>query len=239
MHLCIDIGNTRIKWGVFDGDTLVHQDAFERNYESKLAALFAEYPIDRSISSSTRQKASSMERLVSTHAQHTILDHTTPVPIENLYETPETLGRDRLAAVIAAAGLYPSTTSIVIDAGTCITYDVVNSEGQYLGGNIAPGARMRLEAMHHFTDGLPLVDMKMPSTLLGTSTTSALQNGAVQGTIMEIESFTARVKEVYGGVNVILTGGDADFFGELLNTEIFVKPSLVLQGLNEILKYNA
>lgn len=239
MRLCIDIGNTRIKWAVFDERTMVHHDIFERNYESKLKELFEDYNIEKSISSSTRKKASSMEHLVGKYTDHTILDHHTKVPIVNMYKTPETLGRDRLAAVVAAHMQYPSQGSIVIDAGTCITYDFIDSKGVYLGGNIAPGVYMRLEAMHHFTDGLPLVERQMPTELLGTSTLTAMQNGAVRGTLMEIEAFLSTMSDKYGRLNVILTGGDAVFFGEMLNTEIFVSPYLVLMGLNEILIHNA
>jgi len=239
VRLCIDIGNTRIKWGVFDSDELVYKDAFQRNYDSKLKEVFEEFDINQSISSSTRKKASSMEKMVSQFTDHTILDHTTPIPINNLYTTPETLGRDRLAGVIAADAVYPDVASVVIDAGTCITYDFITSDGDYLGGNIAPGVQMRLQAMHHFTDGLPLINMALPDKILGESTETAIQNGAVRGTIFEIESFLHTMSKSYGKLNVILTGGDAIFFGELLNTEIFVDPNLILKGLNEILKHNA
>jgi len=239
MNLCIDIGNTRIKWGIFEEDSLVHKDSFQRNYTSKLEEVFKKYQIKRSISSSTRKKASSMEKLVADYCEHTILDYKTPLPIKNMYKTPETLGRDRIAAVVAAHAKYSQKGNLVIDLGTCITYDFISLNGDYLGGNIAPGVHMRLNAMHHFTDGLPLIDMKLPNKILGDSTETAMQNGAVRGTIMEINSFLNTMSDFYGELNVILTGGDAIFFGELLNTEIFVAPSLVLTGLNEILKYNA
>jgi len=240
MRLCIDIGNTRIKWGVFDGDELVHYDAFVRNYDSRLRELMSEFDITESISSSTRRKSKSMEQLVSSYIKgHIVLDHTVPLPITNTYQTPETLGRDRLAGVVAAYMGDGTSAHVVIDAGTCITYDVIDEQGVYLGGNIAPGAKMRLQAMHHFTDGLPLVDMKLPVDILGSSTETALQNGALMGTVMEMNSFVHMMSKQYSRLNVILTGGDADFFGELLNTEIFVRPNLIMVGLNEILKHNA
>ncbi len=239
MKLTIDIGNTRIKWGVFDEDEMVHYEVFTQDYDARLNSVFDQYDIKSSISSSTRQHASSMESKVGKYTDHIILDHHTPIPIKNSYSTPETLGRDRLAGVIAGHSINKNKTCIVIDAGTCITYDVVTAAGEYVGGNIAPGVRMRLEAMHHFTDGLPLVDMVMPELIIGNSTETALQNGAVRGTKMEIESFLATMSDKFDEFSVILTGGDAIFFGELLNTEIFVCPNLILIGLNEILKYNA
>jgi len=240
MRLCIDIGNTRIKWGVFDGDEQVHYDVFERNYASRLQELLQQYDISSSISSSTRRQSKAMEQLVSSQVKgHIVLDHTVPVPITNSYETPETLGRDRLAGVVAAHMSDPTSAHVVIDAGTCITYDVIDDKGVYLGGNIAPGAHMRLEAMHQYTDGLPLVDMKLPAADLGTTTETAIQNGALRGTVMEMQSFVDMMCDRYSRLNVILTGGDAVFFGELLNTEIFVSPNLIMVGLNEILKHNA
>lgn len=240
MRLCIDIGNTRIKWAVFDkDDNIVHKEIFENNYESKLEKLFSNYNIETSISSSTRKKASSMEQMVGRYSNHIILSHTTAMPFKNEYATPETLGRDRLAGVAAAHMQYRGESSVVIDAGTCITYDFIDNAGIYRGGNIAPGMHMRLAAMNHFTDGLPMVEAKLPESFLGNSTKTALQNGAIRGTILEIESFLLTMSKKYGALNVILTGGDADFFGELLNTEIFVSPNLILIGLNEILKYNA
>lgn len=239
MFLCIDIGNTRIKWAVYDGNDMVHYEVFERGFERRLDNLLEKYDISQSISSSTRKRARTFQDSVAERLPHIILSHETSIPIINAYETPETLGRDRLAGVVAAYGKKKNENSLVIDAGTCITYDFIDQDGVYHGGNIAPGVYMRLEAMHHFTDGLPLIDREMPEGLLGVSTKTAMQNGAVRGTLLEIQSFIEAIELRYGTVNVFLTGGDADFFGEKLNSEIFVAPKLILEGLNEILKHNA
>ena len=168
----------------------------------------------------------------------TILDHTTNIPIVNLYKTPKTLGNDRLASVIGAQHLYPNKNIAVIDLGTCIKFDFIDKKRRYIGGNISPGVRMRIQAMHDYTSQLPIVDLKYNNSILGNSTESALQNGAVRGTIFEIESFIRRIKKKYGKLFVVFTGGDADFFASYINYEIFVNQNLILEGLNKIIHNN-
>ena len=126
----------------------------------------------------------------------------------------------------------------MIDLGTCITYDFDNKRKEYLGGNIAPGWKMRLDAMHKFTHTLPRVKASKPSGVLGKSTKEALQNGAVLGIVGEIKAYIATLETKYANINVILTGGDGAFFAELIDYQIFVDPNFVLKGLNEILKSN-
>lgn len=168
------------------------------------------------------------------------LDHNTFIPINNKYETPETLGKDRLAGVIGAHAKFRHDAVLVIDLGTCMTMDVIDSEGNYHGGNISPGIHLRLMAMHRYTDKLPLVDMVVNEDIFGKTTVKALQNGALYGTIGEIESFIRRTEQKFGNLKVVLTGGDADKFANMLETKIFVLPYLILEGLNEIiLKKNA
>ncbi len=162
----------------------------------------------------------------------------TPLPIQNTYRTPETLGKDRLAAVVGAFEMFPDQNCLVIDAGTCITYDLLRWDGVYPGGNIAPGLEMRLRAMHHFTANLPPVAIGETENLIGYSTESAMRNGAQLGIILEIEGFIAWCRSEWGEINVILTGGSIDFFVKNLKSQIFVNPNLVLSGLNKILNYN-
>ena len=167
-----------------------------------------------------------------------ILDHNTAIPIKNLYRTPETLGRDRLAAMVGAYVQYPKQNCVIIDLGTCNTFDLVDKNGTYQGGNISPGVDMKLKAMNHFTSKLSLPVRQYNDDPIGKDTTSALQNGAFWGTIFEIESFIHRMNALFTPLNVILTGGDAEIFGSKLNSKIFVAPNIVLIGLHEILKYN-
>ena len=166
------------------------------------------------------------------------LDTRTPLPVENRYATPETLGKDRLAAAIGAWAQYPGQHCLVVDAGTCLTLDLVTAEGSYLGGNISPGVRMRLRAMHAFTARLPQVDVGAYKALLGQSTESALQNGGLLGAVLEIEGLASRLSDSYPGLITVLTGGDAAILAERLKSKIFVHLNLVLEGLNKILEYN-
>lgn len=167
------------------------------------------------------------------------LDEHTPIPIDNQYKTPATLGRDRLAAVVGAFAQYPNDNIIVIDAGTCITTEIILKGGIYLGGNISPGIRMRMKAMHEFTAKLPLLRTKKPRSFVGYSTKTAMQNGGTMGAVWELEHFISKCEKKYGALKVILTGGDTIFFEKHLKKEIFAHSNLVLVGLNQILDYNA
>lgn len=239
MNLCIDIGNTRIKIGVFDNGQMIYNDTFYTMTEHQVADLICKYKIKRAISSSTRKHITVFEKRVKSNINLLRLTYKTAIPIENKYHTPETLGKDRLAVVIGCTKVYPKKNCLVIDAGTCITYDVIDSQGNYHGGNISPGLRMRAEAMDSMTSTLPLVEPKYNVDYIGKSTESAMQNGIVYGTLFEMQSFIAMIKEDIGKINVIITGGDATFFEDLLNSKIFVHSFLVLEGLDVIINYNA
>lgn len=162
----------------------------------------------------------------------------TPLPFRNAYQTPQTLGKDRLAAIAGAHALYPGQNALAIDAGTCIKYDLIDAAGVYHGGNIAPGLHMRLRAMHEQTARLPLVDLKMPELFFGTSTQTALQNGALRGAVLEIQGFIQLFARHRASLQVTLTGGDAEFLIPFLPGPT-IEPSLVLIGLNHILNHNS
>lgn len=240
-NLCIDIGNTRIKFGLFVGNELrekiiVSDDEMLQSMND----LFQAYPIRRMIVSSTRKEIPDRIKAKGNELDGYIeLSHDTPLPIEINYDTPATLGKDRIAAAVGADSLFPHEGNIVIDAGTCITCDFIDSEGRFLGGNISPGIHMRIRAMHEHTENLPLVEAQNPNHILGTSTKEALQNGAIKGTIYEIDSFIRVTIEKYGKSKVILTGGDANYFVDYFKSKIFVVQNLVLIGLNKILQHNA
>lgn len=239
MNLAIDIGNTRIKIGIFDNGQMVHSDAFFTMTEDDTAKLITKYKIAKAISSSTRKSVSAFEKRVKKIIPLMRLSHKTPIPVENTYYTPETLGKDRLAVVIGCTKVYPNKNCLVIDAGTCITYDVITSDKVYLGGNISPGLRMRAEAMDTMTSTLPLVEPVYNNDYIGKSTLTAMQNGIVYGTLLEMESFIAMIKQDQGNLNVIITGGDAPFFADRLKSKIFAHSYLVLEGLDVIQNYNA
>ena len=167
------------------------------------------------------------------------LDHTTSLPIENLYETPETLGKDRLAAAVGANELFPDQNLLVIDAGTAITYDLVSDKNQFLGGNISPGLEMRFKSLHQFTGKLPLVDKNEEFQPIGQNTTEAIRAGVQNGMIYELAQTIDFFNRNYQNLQIIMTGGDSNFFDKKLNYSIFVHFNLTLIGLNRILEYNA
>ncbi len=238
--MCFDIGNSKIKYAIFnDADEIIESNSvidWKKEYFNEIVAC---YDVDAAIIAASGIIPSSLLHQIEEKMHLIILDTDTKIPIEILYATPETLGRDRIASVIGGQKLFPGKNLCVITLGTCITYNISDEEGRFLGGNISPGLDMRLKAMHEFTANLPLVDRGGGEGLIGTSTEEALQKGAEIGTILEIQSFIERVCEKYKEINIILTGGDANFFADKIKSKIFVNPDLVLIGLNEILKINA
>jgi len=164
--------------------------------------------------------------------------HKTKVPFKNLYATPQTLGVDRIALVAAAAIQYPEKNVLVIDAGSCVTYDFLSDHNQYLGGVIAPGLTMRFKAMHTFTAGLPLLALEIPKRDIGDSTSTAMQVGAFLGLVNEIDGFITSYSENYADLTVILTGGDAEILRDRLKNDIFANSNFLLEGLHYILEYN-
>lgn len=238
MYLTIDIGNSFAKLAIFHDGEIVYKERHHKLLVGNVDKLYKKFLFSRAILSSTRVIDKRIITAIQRRYDMIILDHNTAIPIKNLYRTPETLGRDRLAAVVGAYVQYPKQNCVIIDLGTCNTFDLVDKNGTYQGGNISPGVDMKLKAMNHFTSKLPLPVRQNNDDPIGKDTTSALQNGAFWGTIFEIESFIHRMNALFTPLNVILTGGDAEIFGSKLNSKIFVAPNIVLIGLHEILKYN-
>ncbi|MCB0528905.1 MAG: type III pantothenate kinase [Saprospiraceae bacterium] len=240
MNLALDIGNTRIKIGLFKGKELVEQAIWTDWALKDLPAFGNAAGVDRVIVSSVAEPSEAQREILDTHYDVLELTHKTPLPFENRYKTPLTLGKDRLAAVAGAQALFPGEACLVVDCGTCIKYDVLSEDAVYHGGNIAPGARMRIRAMHHFTARLPEVDMHMPEHFAGESTETALQNGALRGAVLELEGFVRLFNARYGPLKTIITGGDAGFFQPWLGQvqPLIHEPDLTLYGLNHILLHN-
>lgn len=238
MNLIIDIGNTRSKIGLFDGDQLQEKWVRKKLTIPALSRFCEKNNVQHVALSSTAEVPEEVEAYLKKTFKYLRLSHKTPLPIVNLYRTPKTLGRDRLAGVVGALQQFPGKNCLVVDAGTCITYDFLDADTNYHGGGISPGIAMRLKAMNAFTAKLPLVKQKKEPVLLGFSTHSSLQSGGQWGAVMEVEGFIRRYRADFGKINVVLTGGDADFFANHLKTKIFVNSNLVLCGLNKILTYN-
>lgn len=239
MNVAIDIGNTRMKVGLFEKGELVHDINVANDDVSGLTAYLDQYPVEKAILSSTAIIAEKLEVYLSQKYYYIRLATTTPVPMQSTYATPKTLGKDRVAAVIGAVSLFPKKDCLVIDAGTCITYDLINANNVYLGGNIAPGISMRLKAMDEFTAALPLVSKQHPDTDRGYSTETAIRGGAVWGTALEVQGFIQKFDQQTETLTTILTGGDAHLLDKLINWNTCVESHLVLIGLNKILEYNA
>ncbi len=237
-QLAIDVGNTRTKVGLFDGNKLVEVVTVPRFNVPALQKLIAKFKAKYVIIGSVKHLSKKMISFVDANDRYLLLSPEIPLPIEIAYKTPKTLGQDRLAAVVGAWSLYPERNTLVIDAGTCIKYDLVTADGVYLGGNISPGLRMRLKAMHDYTAKLPHVLPYEQHISMGYDTRSALQAGGCTGAIHEMEGFIQNYKKTFDNLNILLTGGDVLFFVNNLKTEIFTAPHLVLAGLNEILNHD-
>lgn len=240
--LCIDVGNTRTKVGVFKDRELLNVYTLSNEEVVKNSMMLSEMEVEGLIISSVNQTVSSEIKLKADDYFFIDLDHQTPLPIKIFYSTPETLGKDRIALAVAGASKFPNQSVLVIDIGTCITYDFVNSQGEYFGGAISPGIQMRLKSMHFGTDSLPLIQWdsskKSSIDLGGKSTISSMLSGVVNGIMGEIESFIVKYSKNRPDLKVILTGGDAEFFEKELKNGIFADPNLLLKGLNEILHFN-
>lgn len=239
MNLIIDIGNTRTKVGVFSGEKLLKRGVLDKDWSIEvLDEWLGNRKIKNVAVSTTAGLDGAIEQILEQRYHYLRLTHKTPVPIRNLYKTPATLGRDRLSVAVAAAELFPNKNCLIIDAGTCITYDFIDKKKNYHGGSITPGIEMRLKAMNAFTANLPLVKRKNLNQSIGKDTVTSIRTGAQLGATMEIEGMIRHYKENYGRLQILITGGDAKYFVNNLKTQIFVSPNLVLLGLNKILIYN-
>ena len=241
MNLIIDIGNTLTKVAVFSGQEICFNKIYESLTLHEVKVLVNKFNIVHSIISEVKTVEEELENYLKTTTHFIQLDHQTPLPFTNLYTTPATLGKDRLALAAAASKLYPHMNVLVIDAGTCITYDMVNEENEYIGGGISPGLALRLRSLAEFTGKLPRVkitDHEM-IPLVGNSTESAIKSGVVNGIKHEIEGAIHQFSEQYNDLKIVLTGGNIERFEIASKNRIFADPFLVLKGLNEILKINA
>jgi len=235
LNICIDIGNTNAKVGFFIEDELTGEKQVVSD-RSILKVLKDSQP-EHVLISSVRKGIGRIVEKSSKIASTFVFDHKTPISIKSLYATPETLGVDRIASVVGASFLYKNKNCLVIDLGTCITYDVIDHAGTYHGGGISLGVDMKLKAMHKFTSKLPIVAAKGLPKLIGTSTRECMLSGAIHGTIAELEGIIDRYRQFFDDLTIIFCGGDAKFFESKIKGHIFAIPNLVLIGLNQILRF--
>ncbi len=240
-NLIIDQGNTATKLYVFKDNSIIHTNKF-RNFDTQIIhqinKILKDYLINGVIYSSVSEPDEKIIKTLEKIDYHIIFSPSTPVPIENLYQSPQTLGSDRLAGAIGANFLFPNTNLLIIDIGTAITYDFVSEKNQFLGGNISPGPHLRFKALNTFTARLPLVQTSYPQNFIGQNTREAILNGVILGITHEILGFIHEAEKNFNNLKPILTGGYADFFGKILKNSIFVEINLIPIGLHRVLEYN-
>jgi type III pantothenate kinase len=243
VNLIVDIGNTLTKTALFDAEGFETEAPVVEFSAGWVDALLQRRPqIERAIVASTRGeevRRRTVELLRRRIGRVVEFTPEVPVPLGNDYATPRTLGSDRLAAAVAANGLYPGRNVLIVDFGTAVTIDLVTADNTYRGGNIAPGMQMRFRALHDCTASLPLCGACDEPVLLGRSTVEAIQAGVLQGMLFEIEGYIARLQGRCADLCVIFTGGDAKYFAKRIKNTIFADCNLVFRGLNRILEYNA
>ena len=241
MNLVLDLGNTFGKIAACEGTKVVEAAVYENITSREIAYFQTRYPDIKGaiVSSVVNNSRELIDYLCNFYESCIELDHTTALPLENRYRTPDTLGYDRIAAAVGAFTIYPGRSILVIDAGTAVTYDIVTAEGEFVGGNISPGLDVRFRALNRFTQRLPHLERPdgVPS-LVGTTTREAIHSGVVNGILMEMEGFISAFREHYANLQVVLTGGDAKYFEGKLKSSIFVDLNLNLIGLNRILEHN-
>ncbi|WP_158841133.1 type III pantothenate kinase [Polaribacter sp. L3A8] len=239
MNIAIDIGNTRVKSAVFEGDKFVELHIFEKEkIISEIKKILEKNIITTGIISNVASVSDKIMAQLKKMVNLQVVSASSKVPFINLYKTPKTLGVDRIALVSGAVKHFPNKNVLVIDAGTCITFDFVSENAEYLGGAISPGIKMRFNSLNHFTANLPLLEKEDVTCFVGGNTKESMNSGVVNGVIQEIDGTINQYKEKYIDLTVVLTGGDTNFLSKKLKSSIFANQNFLLQGLNEILIFN-
>ena len=241
MNLIIDVGNTYVKLAVFKGDKILNKNVVELNkLINCIDSIKEKYKsITKVIISSVGKLKNKDVNYIDKYYNLLLLNADTKLPFINFYSTPKTLGIDRIALVSASVNQFPENNALIIDAGTCITYDFVTAENEYLGGAISPGIRMRYKALNNLTANLPLLETEIPNSITGNSTNASIHSGVVNGVLKEIEGVINQYEQKYSDLTVILTGGDANFLSKQLKSSIFANSNFLLEGLNYILQFNS
>lgn len=240
MKLVLDLGNTNKKICVFQEGRLVHLEISDQLSLRTLKEVMGNYPeITDGIMASVVTIPAYLKNYLEQQLTRFIeLNNRTSIPVVNKYKTPGRLGKDRLACAVAGASMFGGFPVLVVNAGTCLTYDFVTAAREYLGGSISPGIRMRFKALHTFTEKLPLVDLAENVPLIGSDTDDSISSGVVNGVVEEIKGVVRLYRQHYPNLQVVLSGGDAEYLDKHMKIRIFAFPNIVLLGLYEILEYN-
>lgn len=241
MNLIIDVGNSFVKLAVFKDSKIKYKKVVEQDLVlEEIKIIKKRYgTIRKAIMSSVGQWSDETVNEIKKNVELSILSSKTKLPFTNLYKTPKTLGVDRIALVSASVNQFPNNNVLIIDVGTCITYDFVTDTNNYLGGAISPGLTMRYKALNNLTANLPLLTPHTPKSLIGNTTKESIHSGIIYGVLMEIEGVISNYQDKYSDLTVILTGGDSNFLSKQLKSSIFATSNFLLEGLNFILQYNS
>jgi type III pantothenate kinase len=239
MLLTIDVGNTRIKVAVFEHNKQLDFFIFETDEALKnFKNIFKKYSNLQKITlSSVGKLDEEVLNYIKSQFPTEIITHLSKFPFKNLYTTPETLGIDRMVLAAGATLQFPNQNRLVIDAGTCITYDFINSNNEYLGGAISPGIGIRYKSLNEYTSKLPLLSISNDFKIIGDSTKNAIHSGVINGVIFEIEGFISQYSLKNQDLTIILTGGDSDFLAKRLKNTIFANSNFLLESLNLLSLY--
>lgn len=239
MILVIDVGNTRIKGAVFEGAILLEIFVFTKiELQKNIEIILKKFEkvsdlVVSSVGDVEKLSFLAFENMLNVH----FISNTDPFPFQNKYATPQTLGIDRMVLAAGATLQFPNQNRLVIDAGTCVTYDFIDQDNNYLGGAITPGLRLRYESLHNYTAKLPLLALENPKNLIGNSTSDSIHSGVVNGLVYEIDGFINEYRARYLNFIIILTGGDTDFLAKRLKNTIFANSNFLLESLNQTFQY--
>lgn len=239
MIIAVDVGNTRIKAAVFEDNTLLESFIFQKTaLQKSIQNILEKYQNTShlavsSVSDVEKQAFMEFQNALNIH----FVSHNDDFPFVNCYETPQTLGIDRMVLAAGATLQYPNQNRLVIDAGTCVTYDFIDENDNYLGGAISPGLRLRYDALHNYTAKLPLLTLENPKHFIGKSTAESIHSGVVNGLAFEIDGYIDQIKCQYSNFIIILTGGDAVFLAKRLKNTIFANSNFLLESLNQTFQY--
>lgn len=236
-ELVMDAGNSRLKLGLFHNGRLTDQWSIAQDDRSTLTTLLTKAPVERIAFGSVGRPDPALIAQLETAAPVTVITGASPSPVRTSYADPGSLGVDRLANVVGAAALFPRRAVLVVDLGTCVTYDLVDELAVHRGGAISPGMRMRAKALHAYSARLPEVDPPEDGPFPGIDTAGSLSAGIQHGLVMELRGFIGEFRQQHPGLAVVLTGGDAPRFARAMKSGIFAHPSLTLLGLHALLHY--
>jgi len=236
--LCFDVGNTRLKYAVFKDRELLEIIVMENDNASDIEKAIETYNPQKSILSSVVNHNPEIETILSKKTRFHKLSHLTKLGFTTPVGKPETIGADRLALCAAAVEFFPGRNNLVIALGTCITYNFINKNHEFLGGGISPGMDMRFKSLQTFTAKLPLIKEDWNFPLVGYDTSSNILSGVILGMAKEIDGFIDAYSMRYGNFNALLTGGNSTYFVPHLKNQIFADPNLIFKGLYAISEYN-